>query len=304
MKFRINKYVRNFMISLLVVSVVLILYSGLTKINYVYIFKANVVYLATSFILILMSIVISAFRLKVLSNNLSLSECINLWFASQAASNITPTHSGGEIVRFAYLYFKRKDLENPLGIVLIEIIMDVYVPNIFAVILALSRLMRSNEVIYALPILFSTYNIGFWSLVLFKKRFFIKLVSKFINKVLRIEWLVEDVKVIDNPKKISLSVILSLFKVLFLGFSITLAFMSIRENISFYEGIAAYVFAMSLSIIPLPAGSIGVEAGISLIRVGIGVVLWRLLSYYLITALSFPSLLRMLHKKWEFSHNS
>ncbi len=287
------------LLSLFALTLTVIAYSYIVKINYNELLKIKIQYLIAAFVFAISSLVLSAVRFHILTQ-ISLKNSIITWFTSQLVSNITPTHSGGEIVRAYVIYSSSKNLSYSLAIVLAEIFSDVVVPNLVALFFSLYYLLAVKDPLFIGPLIASLYSITAWSLVILKRGFFKRIVRKVLSK-LRIE--VKEKPVFERKvitRTITISLVFSVLKLLLMGFSAYFAYAAVSVNVTFLECIKAYSLAMALGIIPLPAGAIGVEAGFSLVKPGLGVVLWRIATYYLITLFTLPFALILIHKKISY----
>ncbi|OYT59780.1 MAG: hypothetical protein B6U75_03075 [Desulfurococcales archaeon ex4484_217_1] len=160
------------------------------------------------------------------------------------------------------------------AIVLYEILLDVLVPNMLALFFALFYLVAERNLYCILPMFSSTLIVTLWVSIFLRRR------RNFSDVKLNI---------LDHV----IFVFLTLLKIVFASFSVFLAYLAVGVNIEFTRSLVAYLFALSLGIIPLPAGSIGMEVGLSIIKPGVGVVLWRILAYYVLTLICLPFILNL-----------
>jgi len=292
-----SNFKRKALITFGILTLTILLYIAIVKADYSELFRANILFVTLSLAAVIFSLVISALRFSILMG-VGLKDSINTWFASQFISNISPTHSGGEIVRLYVGYHEIKSLSKSLTVVLSEIFGDVIVPNIVALMFSIYNVLILRNHIFIIPAAASAYNIVAWSLIVLKKKFLRKAVLKILSKL--------NVHVEETPlpngkdvfvKNLLLSILFSLVKFVLMGFSVFLAYISVSERISLLNSLVAYSLAMALGIVPLPAGIGGIEAGLSLIRPGVGVIMWRIISYYMATLLMFPFALTHIHRK-------
>jgi len=292
-----SNFKRKALITFGVLTLTILLYMTIVKADYSEVFRANILFVTLSLAAVLLSLVVSALRFSFLMG-MKLKDSINIWFTSQFISNITPTHSGGEIIRLYVGYHELKNLSKPLTVILSEIYGDVIVPNIIALMFSIYNILVLRNHIFMIPAATSAYNIVAWSLIVLKKKFLRKAVLKILSK-LNVH--VEEIPLPNGRevlvKNLLLSILFSLVKFVLMGFSVFLAYISVSERISLLNSLLAYSLAMALGIVPLPAGIGGIEAGLSLIRPGAGVIMWRIISYYIATLLMLPFVLTLIHRR-------
>ena len=291
-----SNFKRKALITFGILTLTILLYMTIVEADYSELFRANILFATLSLAAALLSLVVSALRFSILMG-VRLRDSVNTWFMSQLISNITPTHSGGEIVRLYVGYHELKNLSKPLAVIFSEIFGDVIVPNIVALMFSIYNVLILRNHIFMIPAAASTYNIVAWSLIVLKKRFLRKAVLKILSK-LNVH--VEETLLPNEGvfvKNLLLSIMFSLVKFVLMGFSVFLAYISVSERISPLNSLLAYSLAMALGIVPLPAGIGGIEAGLSLIKPGTGVIMWRILSYYVATLLMLPFALTFIHRR-------
>jgi len=291
---------KNVFLAVFVVTLVLILYSFIVDVSLEFILNVNFIYVILSLSALFFSLIISSVRLSLLSKELRFMDSLTIWFSSQFISNITPTHSGGEILRFYAITRIANNSGKNFAIVLYEILLDVLVPNMLALFFAMFYLVAERNLYCLLPILSSTLIVTLWVSIFLRRR---KIYSAILRIIERFGFLREyfDIKTMElNFSDVKLSILdhvififLTLLKIVFTSFSVFLAYLAVGANIEFIRSLVAYLFALSLGIVPLPAGSIGMEAGLSIIKPGAGVVLWRILAYYVLTLICLPFILNL-----------
>ena len=291
---------RNVILAVLVVTIVLILYSLIVNVSLEFILNVNFIYVALSLSALLLSLIISSIRLSLLNRELRFVDSLTIWFSSQFISNITPTHSGGEVLRFYAITKITNDSGKNFVIVLYEILLDVLAPNMLALFFAIFYLVVGGNLYCVFPILSSMLIVTLWvSIFLRRKRIYTTILHvierfSFLRRRFNIgitELNFSDIKL--NVLEHAVFISLTLLKIMFASLSVYLAYLAVGVDVGFIHSMVAYLFALSLGIIPLPAGSIGMEAGLSIIKPGAGVVLWRILAYYILTLTCLPFILNL-----------
>lgn len=261
--------------------------------------KANLNLVLLSLLAMIASLIIASLRLIVLKENLGFKNSLAIWFSSQFLSNISPTHSGGEIIRFFAISMITRSSKISTNIVLFEILLDVFIPNILAIVSAIFFIVFRESMFSAVPIIFSSFNILVWLTVFLKRRKVHSIVEGFLKRTGIIKYMQPSLADLDfkvDNFKLAASVALTLFRILLVSFSIYLAYLAVGIPLKPFEALVAYLYALSLGIIPLPAGALGMEIGMSIVKPGAGVVLWRIIAYYILTLICFLYTLVLLKK--------
>jgi len=238
---------------------------------------------------------------KVADINIDITTCIISRIASQAVSNIAPSFMGGEVVRLATLKYigGSRDLLRPMAIILLEIILDVTVTNIPSLLISAYFIIFKRNFIFLLPLAASLYLLLSWllsTLVLFKSNFrrhFLKLLIKFTKGMglnINLEDSIRDLKSIIQAlilgRRLIPALALSILILLLRSLTIYITCNMLGYNVDFIYSLLAYCITLSLGVIPTPGGAGGIELGASLMLKPEVVIVWRAITYYIITAIS------------------
>ena len=177
-----SSFRRKAFITFGILTLTILLYTTIIKADYSELFRANILFAILSLVTVILSLIVSALRFSILMG-IKLKDAVNTWFTSQFISNVTPTHSGGEVVRLYVGYRELRNLSKPLTVVLSEIFGDVTVPNIVALIFSIYSALALGDHIFIIPAAASAYNIVTWSLIVLKKRFLKKAILKILTKL-------------------------------------------------------------------------------------------------------------------------
>lgn len=261
--------------------------------------KANICLALLSLLAMMFSLIVASLRLIVLKEDLGFKNSLAIWFSSQFLSNISPTHSGGEVIRFFAISRITKSSRISANVVLFEILLDVFIPNILAIVSAIFFIVFRGNMFSTVPIIFSSFNILVWLTVFLKRRKVYSIVEGFLKRTGIIKYMQPSLANLDfdiDNFKLVASMVLTLFRILLVSFSIYLAYLAVGVSLKPFEALAAYLYALSLGIIPLPAGALGMEIGMSIVKPGAGVVLWRIIAYYILTLICFLYILLLIKK--------
>lgn len=305
MSVSLRGYIFWFTISLLIVTIALLIYSIVTKANILLIFSLYP--LACLFIvsLYLLALICSGVRLYFLTRavdvRISTINCIVSRFASQAVSNITPSFMGGEIVRIVALRYigENANLYKALAIVLYEILFDVAITNIISLITSAYFIFVHGYLLFIMPFIASLYLILFWfiTFLIFLtgriRGIFMNFISAFISKFkpsVSLEHLIKGVgdfvRTLLSIKNIIVTLFLTILAILFQASTIYFSYFFLGYSIGVLHALLAYCIILALGVVPTPGGAGGVEFGAYLMLKPSVVVVWRILTYHVITFIS------------------
>ncbi len=305
-------------LSILIASSVIILYSIYTS-SYYSLFKINITYLLLAFILYLFSWIVSGVRLKLLhiildgeENSLSLKHYINARFLGGLMAYLTPSAIGGEPARAYYLSrLMNNSFSRYFALSIYEVFYDIVVVNIIAIGFSLYRLPLTIPVIIV-----GLANLSFWiisyqilnniikpeqanplikKILLFMEKYFVSRIE-LLDKGYRFfgEAFHEISSKAGFSEKI-LAYITTFTCHLLVVLAIYVIASSIMHGTSlelFISSFTAYFYAMSISALPTPGGSIVVEYGLSLSLDPDVVVVVRSMTYYTVIIIGFIVLFR------------
>lgn len=317
MDVNLRRYILWFTTSLLIVTVVLFIYSIITEADMLLVFSLHP--LACSFIvfLYLLALVCSGVRLYFLAKaaniRISIVNCIILRFASQAISNITPSFMGGEVVRIVTLRCigENANIYKALAIVLYEILLDVTITNTISLITSAYFIFIHGHLLFIIPFTASLYLISFWFLtfIIFLtghiRGAFVSFISAFTNRFkpnmsLSLEQFIRGVGSVMGTllsvKNVVITLFLTILAILFQALTIYFSSSFLELNIGVFYALLAYCIMLALGVVPTPGGAGGVEFGAYLMLRPSIVIVWRILTYHVITFISMMFLIVLIVK--------
>ncbi|MDD3976621.1 flippase-like domain-containing protein [Methanomicrobium antiquum] len=302
-----------------VVVLALVLYFTIDENTINYLTKLQPQYLLAALILHILSLCAWALRLKFMSKSLGYKvpflHCLNMVFANLLIAAVTPSQAGGEPVRIHELYRADVPLGDATAIVIMERVLDGILLGIIGGAAMLMLWLGSEELglSIALPLFFMWAMItGFVILFAYsvKNPVFLKnLIKKFSGWFTK-RWHAEKVEKftgridseVDNfnsalknyvsHSKIGLvwGTLFTVFYWFSEFFIASLILMGLGEGPHIVESFVAQIIIAIIMMIPLTPGSSGIAelSATSLYSlfvpssiVGIFVVIWRILLYYL-----------------------
>lgn len=302
-----------------VIVLAIVLYFTIDENTITYLQELQPQYLVAAILLHVLSMGFWAARIKLMSRSLGYKvpflHCLNMVFANLLIAAVTPSQAGGEPVRIHELYRADVPLGDATAIVILERVLDGILLGIIGGVAVLLLWLGSEKLGLAitLPLAFMWILImGFVILFAYsvKKPDFLKNLVKKISGFLTKRWHAEKVEKLMNDidsevdnfhgalkKYIGHSKIGLLYGGIFTVlywfnefFIASLILMGLGQSPHIVESFVAQIIIAIIMMIPLTPGSSGIAelSATSLYSlfipssiVGIFVVLWRLILYYM-----------------------
>lgn len=302
------------------------------------IFSVGLVPFIMSVIFSLTKVFLQAFRFKYFVDKFldykvaSSFKLISVRIGSEFVTNTTPSYIGGEIVRIAWLTKNRVPAGIAAWIATMEIIADVFVGTILALIAGIVALYNGAILIGTIIILISSLIFGFWLIVVIFSahyniqlpKFMTKLVNRFLSKE-RADKIInytnsalsdlctmsrENFNSKRTIKIFFVGIVITFFAFACLGASFLVLGGIVESNLELYESILATAASTELGSLPITVGGSGLtELGLWAYVSGLDhlpslndvlqdshldvIISWRIASYHIPLVIMWVLLMRL-----------
>ena len=264
----------------------------------------------------------------------SIRKNVEVRMGSEFVTLTTPSYTGGEFVRVAWLHKKGVHAGKGMWIITTEVISDVLVGSILAYIAAILAFMAQNYlmatgIVVIITPIFAAYMA---LLVLSSKRtlqmpkFTLSLLTRFVGSAKAEKWthtMNDILKVLCETSRENLHS--SSIKVFAIGLALTfvgaalhaLTFMILADtisNIGFFQSLMAVSASVAIGTLPISPGGSGLSEfgigyylktfGIDPVLFGSVIIAWRLASYHVTLAVSWIALMKIAVGKVDKSPTS
>ncbi len=259
-----------------------------------------------------------------IGNVANIIKAIEVRIGSEFVTLITPSYTGGEFIRLAWLNKQNINTGKGAWIITIEVISDVLIGGILSYIAAIYAFLTQNYligisiIIVITPILF-TYLL---LLILSSKRI-IQLPS-FVNILLaKIIGLEKSNSLINNTNNTLKTLCITSkehlrytsLKTFVIGFMLTLlsfifyafTIITIIKGIGFFESLLTIVAAQTIGVIPITPGGSGLTElgmgyylivfGLDPLQFGDEIIVWRIATYHILLIVSWSILMHITLRK-------
>ncbi len=281
---------KRILVGLLITAIVLWIYIKVTHVNIGVMLKLPPEVLLASAALMVLSDMLRAIRLKVLSEyvkaGLSLKESIVIWEASRLLALLTPGFYGGEFVRIGFIA-KKYNLSKALAINILEITSEVIGIGINAsvafLILFITHMAKVNVEALYFPFLISLIMVTIMSTIPAIKRCPKRFGERFHKMCTSVVKAIS----IAGYEALGNAVLLSTMAVAVYSMS----FGVISSSVNHEGVVGTLVFACSLPVtaIPVTPGGVGLPeavATLALPSLATSLVIWRIVNITVVTTLS------------------
>ncbi|HEX5185250.1 MAG TPA: lysylphosphatidylglycerol synthase transmembrane domain-containing protein [Nitrososphaeraceae archaeon] len=238
-----------------------------------------------SVIFSLTKVFLQAFRFKYFVDQFlgykvaSSFKLISVRIGSEFVTNTTPSYIGGEIVRIAWLTKNKVPAGIAAWIATMEIIADVFVGTILALIAGIFALYNGAILIGTIIIIVSSLIFGFWLLVIIFSahyniqlpQFVTKLIKRFLSKeradkiIIYTNSAISDLCTMSrenfNSKRtikiFFVGIVITFFAFACLGASFLVLGGIVESNLDFYKSILATAASTELGSLPITVGGSG-----------------------------------------------